>query len=163
MRTALAQLGVAIVVGAVITASPAAGEGGNRHGVLEFRGGIKAQTNINPSTCTAGPGDAIAISLLNVGGWQSLYLTASTPLPGKHGVAKVALQGTGKQDNAYAIAVWSWTKAESVRSSGPVRISANGASGTINVKLPLASVDDVSSIPPVAIALHWTPGTCART
>lgn len=163
LRLASFQLAVAVVVGALAPASFAAVAKSDRSGLLEFRGGIQAQTTVKPATCTAGPGNAIAITLANVGGWSSLYLTASAPRSGERGVAKVSLQGTGHRDNAYAIALWNWTKKAGVGGSAAVHITANGTAGTINVVLPLVTVDDSSSFPAVGVALNWTSGICAHT
>lgn len=132
-------------------------------GVLEFGGGIQARATLSRSTCTSGPGEAIAITLADVGGWSSLDLTASTPQPGKHGLAKVSLQGTGDRDNAYAIAIWSWTKQESAHPNTQVRITGDGSAGEIDLKVPIAGVDDVSSLPPVVVAVTWKPGMCAAS
>jgi hypothetical protein len=161
IRFALAPLVVAIVAGAVATASFGAVAKGEATGVLEFRGGIQAQTNVNRSTCRSGPGDSIAITLANVGGWSSLVLTASTPRPGERGIAKVSLQGTGHRDDADGIAIWSLVKKAATGAGAPVRIAANGSAGTINVTLPLASVDMIANPSSVVIALHWTLGACA--
>jgi len=132
-------------------------------GVVEFGGGIHARATFGRSTCTSGPGNAITISLVDVGGWSSIDLSASMPRSGKRGFAKVSLQGTGDRDNAYAIAIWSWTKLASATSSKQVRITGDGSAGAIDVKVPIASVDDVSTQPPVAVAVNWKPGTCSAT
>jgi hypothetical protein len=162
LRPVLMTLSVAGVLAGSATAAFSATTRSEHGGVLGFSGGIQAQTTLKPSTCTAGPGDSIAIALANVGGWSSLYLTASTPRPGQRGVAKVSLQGTGHRDNAYAIAVWDWTKKAAGGAGFPLRITANGTDGAMNVKLPLVTVDDSSSFPAVVLTLSWSAGTCAR-
>jgi hypothetical protein len=158
----LTQLGVAALCFSVGSSSFAAGARDERSGVLQFGGGIRAQTSIGRLTCTAGPGNAIAISLNNVGGWSSLYLTVSAPRQGKQGQAKVSLQGTGHQDNAYAIALWNLDKKVGAGGNVPIHVTANGASGSIDVKLPLVTVDDAGSVPAVTVALTWASGTCAH-
>jgi hypothetical protein len=160
LRGALTQIGIAIVVGAASTASSAAVARSQRDGVLELRGGIQAQTTINHSQCSAGPGNSIAIALVDVGGWSSLDLSASAPRHDKHGEANVSLQGTGYKTNGAAIAVWSWAKEESAQTSAQVRITGNGTAGVIDVKVPLATVDDSPSVPSVVVALTWSPAAC---
>ncbi len=157
-----AQFAIAVAIGAGAGGAAAVVARGAHDGLLQFSGGIDAQTSVSRATCTTGPADSIAISLVNVGGWSSLYLTASTPAPGKHGETKVSLQGTGHRDNADAIAIWTYGKKAASGPDAPVRITANGSAGTLKVKLALAAVDDASSIPAVNIALQWTAGVCAR-
>ena len=152
----------AVAAGILLAAaSSAAGARSAATGVLTFSGGIRAHTKVDRSTCTAGPGNGIRISLANVGGWASLYLTASAPAQGKKGTAKVSLQGTGASGNDYAIAVWSWSKPASSKTSKQVQIANKGSQGALSVNLPLAGVDDGPTLPDVAIAFKWAPGTCA--
>jgi len=152
----------AIAVGILLAAaSSAAGARTASTGILTFSGGIRAHTKIDRSSCTAGPGNGIRITLANVGGWASLFLTASAPAQGKKGTAKVSLQGTGASGNDYAIAVWSWSKPASSGTAKQVQIANKGTQGTLKLKLPLAGVDDGPTLPDVAVALKWAPGTCA--
>ncbi len=159
-RVASIRIAILVVLAAAATASFAAAASAPHNGVLRFRGGVRAQTTINHSTCSAGPGNAIAISLVDVGGWSSLYLTASAPAHAKHGLAKVSLQGTGNKGNSYAIGVWSWSNQASSRTGAQVAVKGNGAAGAIDVKLPLVSVADSPSLPDVHVALKWTSGMC---
>jgi hypothetical protein len=143
-----------------LTVSSSAAASGVPNGVLAFSGGVHGQAKIDRSSCTAGPGNSIAVALTGVGGWQSLYLTVSTPRQGKSGTTKVSLQGTGNKSNSYAIAVWSWVKKASTRTDAQVHVAAKGNAGALDVKLPLVSVADSASLPDVLVAFKWTSATC---
>jgi len=136
-----------------------------KDGVLVLGGGAQAIIRVDRTTCVAGPGNAVAVYVTSAGGWGSLYLNASVPRAGRHGDTRVFLQGTGYRSDSDAVDYWGWSakSAKAVSARGPVRITANGATGLIETTLPVVGNDNAPPSKPVKVVLRWAAGMCVKT
>jgi len=153
--TGLGSLAVAVgSQAAVATAAP-------KGGTLVLSGGINASFKLSPANCVAGPGDSLTINGLAGGGWTEIDFYVTDPILGHRGAAQVDLDGSGYRTAPYGVDDWIWTaKKNSGHISKPVRITQKGASGAIDLVLPLSDTFDAPKTTSVKVTLAWSQGTC---
>ncbi len=159
----MARLGYALEVAlgllALVCASPAAGA---TAGSLVLSGGITATIKLTPATCLAGPGASVTVNDVSGGGWDSLSLYAVDPAPGGRGTAELDVNGSGFTKAPYAVDDWIWKAKTRGHISVPLNIAANGATGSIDVLVPISDTFLGPSPNAVRVRLSWRQGICKR-